>query len=102
MNDDVSRPSTDATQEIRGNPDGTEGHRYGNEADTYDARSPAKVRVGAQDGGTEIRPIDATSAPGENIPYDNGRRAHIDQRTGEARGSGADDGFDSDAQSGDG
>jgi hypothetical protein len=85
---DITPPQTDDTQEMRGNPLGEKGHYSGEEYDSHAAMSPGQVAVGAGEGGTARTPIDATHRPGEAIPDEAGRRAHIDQQTGEVHGSG--------------
>lgn len=85
---DITPPQTDDTQEMRGNPLGDKGHYSGEEYDSHAAMSPGQVAVGAGEGGTARTPIDATHRPGEAIPDEAGRRAHIDQRIGEVHGSG--------------
>lgn len=85
---DITPPGTDDTQEMRDNPLGDKGHYSGQEYDSHAAMNPHHVAVGAGEGGTARTPIDAGHGPGEAIPDEAGRRAHIDQRTGEVHGSG--------------
>jgi hypothetical protein len=108
----ITPPTHDASQEVRGNEAGTKGPHFGNEYDSHDRRSPARVGVGTDgsghaDGGTAIEPPATTHAPGEAIPPDDGQRGWIDQKTGAVHGSGAGAGggqpgedFDADAAGG--
>ncbi|MBB4618393.1 hypothetical protein [Sphingomonas abaci] len=84
----ITPPATDDSQEMRDNPTGTKGHYSGQEYDSHARKNPPQVAVGAGEGGVARHPIDATHAPGEAIPEEAGRRAHVDQRTGEVHGSG--------------
>ncbi|MDP1026524.1 hypothetical protein Q5H91_04820 [Sphingomonas sp. KR1UV-12] len=86
--DRINPPTTDDTQEVRGNRDGTAGHHFGNEYDSHDARSPTHVSVASGNGGSAIDPSAASEGDDADLPPDNGRRAHVDQRTGAVHGSG--------------
>ncbi len=106
--DRINPPTTDDTQEVRGNRAGTGGHHFGNEYDSHDHRSPAEVLVGSGNGGVGVDPR-GTGDVGEDVPDDTGRRGYVDQRTGEVHGSGASagggtkgDDLDSDDAGGDG
>lgn len=85
---DITPPQTDDTQEMRGNPVGDKGHYSGQEYDSHAAMNPPRIAVGAGEGGVARTPADIAHRPGEAIPEEAGRRAHIDQRTGEVHGSG--------------
>lgn len=89
MSDPIRPPTSDDTQEVRGNMAGTKGSFYGNEADSHDARRPRHVHVGHDDGGTAAHPDPVSPAPEADIPDDAGRRAYVDQKTGAVRGAGA-------------
>ena len=81
-NRNITPPTPDTTQEVRGNEHGSKGPRFGNEYDSHDRRSPDKV-------GVSIEPLARTSAPDEAIPPESGTRGWIDQKTGTVHGSGS-------------
>ncbi len=78
---DITPPQTDDTQEMRATPWVKRATYSGEEYDSHAAMSPGQIAVGAGEGGTARTPIDATHRPGEAIPDEAGRRAHIDQQT---------------------
>lgn len=105
----IRPPASDDSQGVKGNMAGDKGHRYGNEYDSHRHEAPDTVRVGADDGGTAADAAGASRIAGEAIPREDGRRAHVDQRTGAVHGSGAGAGggqpgedFDDDAAGGSG
>ncbi|RZM09838.1 MAG: hypothetical protein EOP68_07945, partial [Sphingomonas sp.] len=84
---DITPPTHDDSQEVRGNEEGSKGHRFGNEYDSHEHRQPDKVGVGTAgsghaDGGVGIEPLHETSAEDEVIPPENGARGWVDQKTG--------------------
>ena len=84
----ISPPTADETQTVKGNMRGDSGPAWGNEYDHHRHESPERVRVGANDGGTPAEGGAAQDDGGE-LPPETGRRAWVDQRTGEVHGSGA-------------
>ncbi len=48
---DITPPTHDDSQEVRGNEQGTKGHRFGNEYDSHEHRMPAEVGVGTEGSG---------------------------------------------------
>lgn len=111
---DITPPTHDDSQEVRGNEQGTKGHRFGNEYDSHEHRMPAEVGVGTEgsghaDGGVGIAPRRETSNEGEAIPPADGARGWVDQKTGAVHGSGSGAGggqggedYDADAAGGSG
>lgn len=87
MTDD--RLDIDNDPKLRGNERGTEGHYSGQEYDSQAKEAPRYVEVGASRGDREANPAAPNAGPGEDIPRDAGRRAYIDEKTGEVHGSGA-------------
>ncbi len=87
--DHLSPPDTDDAPALRGNDDGTVGHYSGEEYDSYRKDQPRYVQVGATRGNGAADTATPNKAPGENIPPDAGRRAYVDEKTGEVHGSGA-------------
>lgn len=83
------QPEIDTDPKLRGNDRGTEGHYSGQEYDSYAKDQPRHVEVGASRGDREVDPAAPNAKPGEDIPRDAGRRASIDEKTGEVHGSGA-------------
>jgi hypothetical protein len=91
---DITPPTHDDSQEVRGNEEGSKGHRFGNEYDSHEHRQPDKVGVGTAgsghaDGGVGIEPLRETSAEDDAIPPENGARGWVDQKTGAVHGSGS-------------
>ena len=82
-------PETDSGPKLVRNKDGTEGHYSGEEYDSYEKAQPRNVEVGASRGNREANILASNAAPGESIPTDAGRRAYIDEKTGEVHGSGS-------------
>jgi hypothetical protein len=85
----ADRSDIDRDPKLRGNARGTEGHYSGEEYDSQTKEQPRYVEVGASRGDHEADPTAANAKPGEDIPDDAGRRAYIDEKTGEVHGSGA-------------
>jgi hypothetical protein len=85
----MTAPETDHDPKLRGNPLGTEGEYSGQEYDSFDKEQPRFVEVGASRDNRAADPAVANAAPGAEIPPDAGRRAYIDEKTGEVHGSGA-------------
>ncbi|MEG3163410.1 hypothetical protein U1701_02270 [Sphingomonas sp. PB2P19] len=82
------KPETDRDPKLRGNELGTEGGYSGQEYDSQ-SKAPARyVEVGASRGDRPADPAAANAQPGQDIPPDAGRRAYIDEKTGEVHGSG--------------
>jgi len=105
--EDIARPATDDTIEIRDNSAGDEGHYSGQEAGTYRENLPDRIAVGADDGGTAANSVARNAGAG--IPPEDGRRAYVDRATGEVHGSGSGAGggqdgedYDSDSANGSG
>ncbi|MEG3085678.1 hypothetical protein U1707_18720 [Sphingomonas sp. PB2P12] len=82
-------PETDSGPKLVGNEDGTEGHYSGEEYDSYQKKQPRNVEVGASRGNRKANVLASNAAADESIPADAGRRAYIDEKTGEVHGSGA-------------
>jgi len=87
--DSLPPPETDDNPALRGNDDGTVGHYSGEEYDSYEKDQPRNVEVGVSRANREANVPAPNTAPGEDIPPDAGRRAYIDEKTGEVHGSGA-------------
>ncbi|WP_242096065.1 hypothetical protein [Sphingomonas sp. CROZ-RG-20F-R02-07] len=83
------RPDTDADRLLHGNGDGTVGHHSGEEDDRQTHETPRYVEVGVSRANRQADPATPNALPGEDIPSDAGRRAYVDEKTGEVRGSGA-------------
>ena len=110
----IMPPDADTSQEVRGNEAGSDGHRFGNEYDSHENRTPGAVGVGTAasgraDGGVGIDPPSETSGAGEEIPQQDGARGWVDQKTGAVHGSGSGAGggqagedYDADAAGGSG
>ena len=88
-------PGTDRTPDIddkvglRGNEHATRGDYSGQEYDSHDKHSPRYVAVAGDHGNKPVDPAAPNHAPGEQIPPEAGRRAYVDEKTGEVHGSGA-------------
>ncbi|RZL85765.1 MAG: hypothetical protein EOP66_00585 [Sphingomonas sp.] len=82
-------PETDERAKLTGNPDGTAGRYSGEEYDSYRQDQPRNVEVGVSRDNRAATTEAPNARPGENIPPDAGRRAYIDEKTGEVHGSGA-------------
>ena len=82
-------PDIDTDPKLRGNERGTKGHYSGEEYDSHAKEQPRYVEVGASRGNRAADRETANARPGEAIPRDAGRRAYIDEKTGEVHGSGA-------------
>lgn len=79
----------DSDPKFGSNEQGATGHYSGEEYDSQAKPQPRYVEVGAS---REDRAVDANvpnAKPGEDIPADAGRRAYVDEKTGEVHGSGA-------------
>jgi hypothetical protein len=87
--DTPAKPEIDKAPALSGNDDGTKGHYSGEEYDSSDKDTPRYVEAGASRGSREAALAKPNKRPGENIPADAGRRAYIDEKTGEVHGSGA-------------
>ena len=74
---------------LKGNERATRGGHSGQEYDSHDKVSPRYVAVAGEHGGEPVDPDAPNHAPGEQIPPDAGRRAYVDEKTGEVHGSGA-------------
>ncbi len=83
------RPETDADPKLRDNPQGTEGGYSGQEYDSFRKEQPRDVEVGVSRGNRAAETAAPNARPGEAIPADAGRRAYVDEKTGEVHGSGA-------------
>ena len=82
-------PETDDDPKLTGNDRGTEGHYSGEEYDSYDKATPRYVEVGVSRHNQSAHSAGRNAARGENIPPEAGRRAYVDEKTGEVHGSGA-------------
>lgn len=87
--DPLPSPETEKDPALHGNDDGTAGHYSGEEYDSYRKDQPRYVEVGVSRDNHEADAEASNAAPGEDIPPDAGRRAYIDEKTGEVHGSGA-------------
>jgi hypothetical protein len=87
--DPLPLPETDEAPALHGNEDGTRGHYSGEEYDSYEKSNPRNVEVGASRGNREAGVATPNGQPGEDIPSEAGKRAYIDEKTGEVHGSGA-------------
>ncbi len=85
----TDRPDIDSDPKLGGNDRGTEGHYSGQEYDSYAKEQPRHVEVGASRSDRAIDPDTPNAKPGQDIPRDAGRRASVDENTGEVHGSGA-------------
>jgi len=85
----MTNPEIDRDPKLRGNERGTQGHYSGEEYDSQAKEQPRYVEVGASRGDRAADPTAPNAKPGEEIPSDAGRRAYIDEKTGEVHGSGA-------------
>jgi hypothetical protein len=82
-------PEIDAAPKLRGNERGTEGGYSGQEYDSQTKDQPRFVEVGASRSDRQADPAARNAKPGEAIPPDAGKRAFVDEKTGEVHGSGA-------------
>jgi hypothetical protein len=87
--DPLPLPETDKGPRLHGNEDGTRGHYSGEEYDSYEKSNPRNVEVGASRGNREADVTIPNGHPSEDIPSEAGKRAYIDEKTGEVHGSGA-------------
>ena len=86
--DPLPSPETDDDPALKGNDDGTAGHYSGQEYDSFQKDQPRNVEVGVTRDNREADVAAPNRAPGEDIPPDAGRRAYVDEKTGEVHGSG--------------
>jgi hypothetical protein len=87
--DPLPLPETDKGPRLHGNEDGTRGHYSGEEYDSSEKSNPRNVEVGASRDNREADVAIPNGQPGEDIPSEAGKRAYIDEKTGEVHGSGA-------------
>lgn len=87
--DRISPPQTDKSVKLQGNDHGTEGQYSGEEYDSSNKDQPRFVEVSAGRDNRETDHTDSNSESCEDIPSDVGKRAFIDEKTGEVYGSGA-------------
>lgn len=87
--DPLPSPETEKDPALRGNDDGTVGQYSGEEYDSYRKDPPRYVEVGVSRDNRHADIAASNAAPGEDIPPDTGKRAYIDEKTGEVHGSGA-------------
>lgn len=82
-------PDIDDKVGLRGNEHATRGDYSGQEYDSHDKHSPRYVAVAGDHANKPDDPATPNHAPGEQIPPEAGRRAYVDEKTGEVHGSGA-------------
>ena len=82
-------PETDNNPNIHGNQRGANGSYSGQEDDKQAKDKPRYVEVGASRGNQAADPAPINTNSHENIPANAGKRAYVDEKTGEVYGSGA-------------
>jgi hypothetical protein len=86
---DAAAADLDPRVGLRGNERADRGNYSGQEYDSHDKASPRYVAVAGEHGGKAVDPDAPNRAEGEQIPSEAGRRAYVDEKTGEVHGSGA-------------
>ena len=82
-------PEIDNNPNLHGNERGTNGSYSGEEYDKQTKEKPRYVEVGASRGNQAADPAPINTNSHENIPTNAGKRAYVDEKTGEVYGSGA-------------